>query len=178
MKKFSFCRETIREKYASLLDAQIADDDPRYDDYEVIMGMEFLAEAHPSEAARDARLGQVSDHVEYVPASAEEVDSVDYPLYRMAIGPAVNEPGFDEVAEAVAGAAVEFFGDKATGQLDMTIVIARTEYSVRFQGTASSMVMAWRPLYGPQDRQDRSRAMDTVHWLRGFVNGRFAPLAA
>jgi hypothetical protein len=173
MASFSFCRENILAKYAPLLDAPIHEDDPRYGDYEIVMGTEFRAEAHASGEARDAKLGPASEHIEYVSVSAEEVAAVGYPLCRMAIGPALNDAGFELVAPAVLGAAIA--GN--AGGLSMSVVIARTEYLVRSAGPAGSVEVSWRPLFKPYDPQDDQKLeRETASWLRGFVAGHFAPM--
>lgn len=110
MVNFSFCRGKVFAKYAPLLDAPIQGDDPRYDDYMIVMKTEFRLEAYASPEARDARLGPAGEHIEYLPMSPEEVAAVEYSLCRMAIGPALNDDGFERVASAVLGAAIDFDG--------------------------------------------------------------------
>lgn len=178
MVNFSFCRENILAKYASLLDTPIQEDDPRYDDYMIVMGTEFRAEAYASQEARDARLGTASEHIEYVAVSAEEVAAVEYPLCRMAIGPELNDAGFECVASAVLGAAIDFDGAEDTSSLHMDVVIARTEYLVRSAGPSGLPQVSWRPLFKPYDPQDDQKVeRETASWLRGFVAGHFAPMA-
>lgn len=178
MVNFSFCRENILAKYAPLLDAPIQEDDPRYDDYMIVMGTEFRAEAHASQEARDARLGPASEHIEYVAVSAEGVAAVEYPLFRMAIGPALNDAGFECVASAVLGAAIEFDGAEDASSLHLDVVIARTEYMVRSAGPTGLLEVSWRPLFKPHDPQDDQKLeRDTASWLRGFVAGHFALMA-
>lgn len=144
----------------------------------IVMGSEFRAEAHASQEARDARLGPASEHIDYVAVSAEEVAAVEYPLFRMAIGPALNDAGFECVASAVLGAAIDFDGAEDASSLDLDVVIARTEYLVRSAGPSGLPQVSWRPLFKPYDLQDDQKLeRETASWLRGFVAGHFAPRA-
>ncbi|MET3927504.1 hypothetical protein [Devosia sp. 2618] len=175
MVNFCFCRENILAKYAPLLDASIQEDDPRYDDYMIVMGTEFRAEAYASQEARDARLGPAGEHIEYVPVSPEDVAAVEYPLCRMAIGPALNDDDFERVASAVLGAAIDFDGAEDASSLHLDVVIARTEYLVRSVGPSGLPQVSWRPLFEPCDPQDDQKLeRETACWLRGFVAGHFA----
>ena len=174
MVSLSFCRENIRAEYAPLLDALIEKDDPRFDDHMIVMGTEFRAEAFTSQEARDARLGQASEHVEYVAVSAEEVADAQYDWCRMAIGPSLYEAGFDQIASAVLAAAIDDSGDDMS-DLRLDVVIARTEYSVRSVGTSGLPQVSWLPLFSPHaSRDDQMLERDTASWLKGFVAGHFA----
>lgn len=174
MVNFSFCRENILAKYAPLLDASIEENDPRYDDYMIVMGTEFRAEAFASQEARDARLGPASEHVEYVAVSAEEVADGEYDWCRMAIGPSLYDPGFHQVASAVLAAAIDDSGDDLS-ELSLQVVIARTEYSLRSVVPSGLLQVSWLPLFSPHaPRGDRTLERDTAFWLQGFVAGHFA----
>ena len=177
MVNFSFCRENIVAKSAPLLDAEIQKGDPRYDDYMSVMGTEFRAEAFISAEARDARLGPASEHIEYVAVSAEEVAAMEYDWERVAIGPALYEAGFEEVASAVLAAAIDFSGEDRSA-LRLNVVIARTEYSVRSVGSSGLPQVSWLPLFNSNvSRDDQKLERETVSWLRGFVAGHFAKVA-
>ena len=178
MSNFSFRREKILAKYAQPLDAPIHEDDTRYDDYIIVVGTEFRTEAHASQEARDARLAPSSEHIEYFAVSAEEVAAVEYRLLRMAIGPAVNDDGFERVATGVLGAAIGFDGAEDASSLHLDLVIARTEYLVRSDRRSGLPQVSWRPPFKPYDPEDDQKLeRDTASWLRGFVAGQSAPMA-
>lgn len=176
MISFSFCRQSPRESHALLLGAPIPEGDPRHDDYVSVTEIDLGAEAHPSEEARDARLGPVSEEVEYVRLSAEEVAAVQFPLGRMAIGPAFDEKGFSEVASAVLAAAIDDDGGNIS-ELSLNVVIARTGYMVRPGGPSGLPEVSWWPLFKPYDPEgDWQLERDTAAWLQGFVTGHFSRL--
>lgn len=178
MTKLCFSRETVRDKYVPLMDAPIAESDPRHDDHTIVMEASFRAEAHASDEARDAKLGAVSEYFEYVRASPEEVEAAQYPLGQVAIGPAINEPGFDAVAPVVMTAALDLWLDRTSGQIDMSVVIARTNYFMRYpDGLNSAPVVSWCPLY-EQEATDQHVETETAIWLRGFTAGYFNAIVA
>lgn len=170
----SFCCQSLRGNHAPLLGPPIPEDAPRHDDYVSVTEIEFGAEAHPSAEARDARLGPVSEEVEYVRLSAEEVAAVQFPLGRMAIGPALNEKGFSELASAVLAAAIDDDGGDIS-ELRLSVVIARTGYMVRPGGPSGLPEVSWWPLFKPHDPEnDWQLERATASWLQGFVAGHFS----
>lgn len=176
MVSLSFSRAITRAKYAPLLNLLIEEGDPRYDDHMIVMGAELGAEAYASQEARDAGLGPASEHFEYIPVSAQDVAAAEHPLGRMAIGPGLNDAGFAEVASSVLAAAIAD-EDMDMGNLNLDVVIARTEYMVRSAGPSGMLEVHWLPLFNPYvPRDDWKLESATASWLQGFIAGHFAKL--
>ena len=171
MTNLSFARVSLRPDAAVLLDAAVDATDPRYEDHVMVMGTDFFAEAFASSAARDAALGPVDPYVEFVPASEREIEAMEYPVNRMAIGPALGDPGFEAVADVVLPAAVAAAQDRGG---DVTVVVARVSYSVRApMGDQSGQVTIY-PLFG---NQTTPADQNTARWLLDCVATRFTERA-
>lgn len=174
MANFAFSRENIRAEYSQLMDVMIQEDDARYDDHMVVMGTAFRTEVYISDQARDAWLGPVSKHIEYVSVSAEAIDAAEFDWDQVSIGPSLYEPGFTQLASKVLAAAIDFRGEDID-TLNFSVVIARTEYLVRPGDASSAPEVDWLPLYTPSvPKDDLEMVRQTASWVLGFVVGYFA----
>lgn len=75
-------------------------------------------------------------------------------------------------------AVLDLWLDGATDEPYVSVVIARTNYVVRYpHGLNSAPMVSWCPLY-EQEATEEHVEIETASWLRGFVAGHFNAIVA
>jgi hypothetical protein len=83
-------------------------------------------EAFASDTARDAALGPFGPYVEFVEASWIQAEAAGFPVSSVAIGHALHDPGFADVAPLILDAAANCLLDDDNHD----IIINRTRYII------------------------------------------------
>jgi hypothetical protein len=125
-----FTRVGIASSAYTLL-AAANQDDELSQACEALAGTDFYAEAFLTQSSRDAALGQVPGHLEFVPASAAEVVAAEYPLEKLAIGPGLLSPEFGQVSSIILPAVLESELDCCSGsELHLDVTVNRVQYLI------------------------------------------------
>jgi len=126
-------------------------------------------EAYASSEARDAALGLFGPYVKFVPATWGEAEVGGFPISSVAIGHALGDAAFAEVAPTILDAVTSRLRDDDAHD----VIIHRTRYVVRRLANGSVKTYGWVTEFdgAPIEVKD---ALETAAYLDRALNQRFA----
>jgi hypothetical protein len=172
MNHFAFARPLPRvpDSLAAKLAASAVLSDADDELYDRICGVApGFPEAFVSTEARDAALGPFGHYVEFVPATWIEAEISGFPISSVAIGHALRDPAFAEVAPKILDAVASRLRDDDRHD----VVINRTRYVVRRLTNGTVKTCGWVTEFDGADI-DIKDALETVAYLDRELNQRFA----
>jgi hypothetical protein len=129
-------------------------------------------EVFASTEARDAALGPFGPYVQFVPTTWIEAEGAGFPISSVAIGHALRDPAFAEVAPKILDAVAHRLQDDDAHD----VIIHRTRYVVRRPTGGAIKTCGWVAEFdGPAI--DVNDATETVAYLDRELNQRIADVA-
>lgn len=169
-----FTRVGIASSAYTLL-AAANQDDELSQACEALAGTDFYAEAFLTQSSRDAALGQVPGHLEFVPASAAEVVATEYPLEKLAIGPGLLSPEFGQVSSIILPAVLESELDCCSGsELHLDVTVNRVQYLITMNRDGQMQSTSCYPLHQQELEEEH---WSTARWLADYFSPRLRRLA-
>lgn len=165
MTALHFTRVTLATSAAAMLASSNLEDA-----CETLAGTDFYAEAFLTASSRDAAIGQVLGHIEFVAVSAAEVAAVEYPIEKLAIGPKLSSPEFGPVSSIILPAVLESELDYCGGsELQLDVTVNRVQYLITIDRDGQLRSTGCYPLHH-QELCDEHWA--TARWLAAYFSAR------
>jgi hypothetical protein len=172
MNQFAFARPVPRlpSSLATKLAASPVLSDEDNELYDAICGVApGFPEVFASTEARDAALGYFGPYVEFVPATWIDAETAGFLIASVAIGHALRDPSFPQVAPPILDAIASRLEDDDCAD----VVIHRTRYVVRRITNGTVKTYGWMTEFDGTAIEVED-AMETVAYLDRELNQRFA----
>ena len=169
-----FTRVSIASSAYTVL-AAANQDDEHSQACDALAGTDFYAEAFLTEPSRDAALGQVCGHLEFLPASAAQVEAAEYPTEKLAIGPKLMSPEFGPVSSIILPAVLESELDYCSGsELQLDVTVNRVQYLITMNRDGQMQSTSCYPLHHQELEEEH---WSTARWLADYFSYRLRRLA-